>query len=314
MMYDTHVYLGPSLDLKTAKQLFPKANYHPPIQCGDILQLLRLHPKKIIIIDGLYEVVPAVWHKEILIAIQLGIEVWGASSMGALRAAELYQYGMKGYGDVYHDFKTNKLTDDDEVAVLHRGEEENYYSINDAMVNIRATCELAFTQGVLTLLQKNDVIDYCKAQFYPYRSLQGCVKKLGIDHFAVWLDKHGIVDVKKQDAIGVLKHNNNLTISEIANDTTIQSHLTIFIRELISSVDVTPLRVTADWLPTMEKNLQRLHHSMPQQYMLVAELAYFSKKLYTAAVGGESEEDLDALLAYIKKNQLLSPDLIFSRY
>jgi len=78
MMLGIHVYLGPSLDLETAKKILPKAYYHPPVRCGDLISLLRLSPSRIIIIDGLYETVPAVWHKEILLAMELGIEVWGA--------------------------------------------------------------------------------------------------------------------------------------------------------------------------------------------------------------------------------------------
>ena len=41
------------------------------------------------IIDGYFERVPSVWHKEILWAMAEGIHVFGSASMGALRAAEL---------------------------------------------------------------------------------------------------------------------------------------------------------------------------------------------------------------------------------
>ena len=41
------------------------------------------------------------WHKEILFALSEGIDVYGAASMGALRAAELDAFGMRGIGDVY---------------------------------------------------------------------------------------------------------------------------------------------------------------------------------------------------------------------
>ena len=43
----------------------------------------------------------------------------GASSMGALRAAELSQFGMVGIGEVYQAFKLGRLEDDDEVAIVH---------------------------------------------------------------------------------------------------------------------------------------------------------------------------------------------------
>ena len=135
-MSGIHVFLGPSLDREKATQLLPEASYHPPVRCGDLISLLRLSPNKIILIDGFYETVPAAWHKEILLAMELGVAVWGAASIGALRAAELYQFGMQGFGQIYHDFKSGVLLDDDEVAVLHGSEENGFLAINDAMVNI----------------------------------------------------------------------------------------------------------------------------------------------------------------------------------
>ena len=72
-MSGIHVYLGPSLDRETARQLLPEACYHPPVRCGDLISLLRLSPKQIIIIDGFYETVPAAWHKEILLAMEFGL-------------------------------------------------------------------------------------------------------------------------------------------------------------------------------------------------------------------------------------------------
>ncbi|MDA9272245.1 TfuA-like protein [bacterium] len=319
-MHDTHVYLGPSLDIKTATSLLPEAHYHPPIQCGDIIRLLRLDPKKIIIIDGLYEVVPAVWHKEILIAMDLGIEVWGAGSMGALRAAELYQYGMKGFGAIFNDFKSGRLNDDDEVAVLHRGKEEEFSAINDAMVNIRATCELAHAQGVLSAEDKNTLVRHCKNQFYPYRSLNNAMKQLdeissvNKDTFSAWFSAHGLVDIKKQDAMGVLAHNKNKALPIIPKNASISSHLTVFLRELIQYANVTPFEFEADWLPPIEKKLQGLYHTTPGQYMLVAELAYFTRKLFSLKSSTAQAKSTDEALAYIKNHGLFSPESDFANY
>ena len=51
-MFGTHVYLGPSLERDAARQILPEAYYHPPVRCGDLISLLRLSPKKIIIISS----------------------------------------------------------------------------------------------------------------------------------------------------------------------------------------------------------------------------------------------------------------------
>ena len=68
-----------------------------------------------------------------------GIHVYGAASIGALRAAELDVFGMRGIGRIYEDFRDGVLEDDDEVAVLHGPEELGYPPVTEAMVNIRAT-------------------------------------------------------------------------------------------------------------------------------------------------------------------------------
>ena len=69
---------------------------------------------------------PTVWHKEILWAMAQGIHVFGAASIGALRAAELDAFGMRGIGRIYEAFRDGVLEDDDEVAVLHGPEELGY--------------------------------------------------------------------------------------------------------------------------------------------------------------------------------------------
>lgn len=310
-MYDTHVYLGPSLDITTAKEQLPQAHYHPPVKCGDIIRLLRLEPKKIIIIDGLYENVPAVWHKEILLALELNIEVWGAASMGALRAAELNSCGMQGFGQIYQDFKTGKLNDDDEVAVLHQGQHTNFTSINDAMVNIRATCEQAWNEKIISSGEKNKLIHHCKKQFYPYRSLKQAAKLLSLKKFMSWLDTHGIIDIKKADAIAVLKHNKNLSRTTTSQHNTPRSY---FFNELIRYANLTPFDQPATWLPPIEKELQSLHTHLPSHYMLVAELAFFTQKLSRFISKIQTPMNHDALLGHIKQHKLYCPQSDFKTY
>ena len=57
------------------------------------------------LVDAIFGNVPTVWHKEILYAIGRGCVVYGSSSAGALRAAELHAYGMYGIGLCYRLFR-----------------------------------------------------------------------------------------------------------------------------------------------------------------------------------------------------------------
>ena len=117
---------------------------------GSFIGRRSMRPAVIGVIDGYFEVTPTVWHKEILWAMAQGIHVFGAASIGALRAAELDAFGMKGIGRIYEDFRDGVLEDDDEVAVLHGPAELGYPPLTEAMVNIRATLAAAAREGIIS--------------------------------------------------------------------------------------------------------------------------------------------------------------------
>ncbi|HJK01344.1 MAG TPA: TfuA-like protein, partial [Methanocorpusculum sp.] len=82
------VFIGPSLSIDDAKQILPDAEYLPPAKRGDFTDAVRIGVKTIVLIDGVFFQDRAVGHREILTALRTGISVYGASSMGALRASE----------------------------------------------------------------------------------------------------------------------------------------------------------------------------------------------------------------------------------
>lgn len=86
------IYTGLSLPFDEAKEILDSTDdieviYKRPIQRGDLNLALKEHPDIIGIIDGVFHQSSAVGHKEILNVMKNGIEVYGASSMGALRAS-----------------------------------------------------------------------------------------------------------------------------------------------------------------------------------------------------------------------------------
>jgi hypothetical protein len=133
-----YVFVGPTLSAEEARKELD-AVYLPPAAQGDVYRAARERPEAIGLIDGYFERVPAVWHKELLWAMAEGIHVYGSASMGALRAAELAPFGMRGFGATFEAFLHGDLEDDDEVAVMHAPAEEGYRPLSEAMVNIRAT-------------------------------------------------------------------------------------------------------------------------------------------------------------------------------
>ena len=107
------IYLGPSGYKIDNKGLLNGWLAKPPCKQADIMNDIQQYkPKKICIVDGLYKTIPAPWHKELLLALENNVVVDGVGSLGALRAAELDEYGMNGYGWIYNFIKANEPIDD----------------------------------------------------------------------------------------------------------------------------------------------------------------------------------------------------------
>lgn len=202
---NTFVFLGPSLCIEDAREILPNATYMPPIQCGDIVRVLRLEPKALVIIDGVFERVAAVWHKEILLALHRGVTVVGGGSMGALRAAEMSPLGMLGVGRSFEEFSDGTLTDDDEVAIVHTSEGE---ALCDAMVNIRDTATGAQREGLLTADEARAIIEDAKGLFYAERTFEGSAEATlpseRSEAVVAWSRAGGFCDRKREDARRVL--------------------------------------------------------------------------------------------------------------
>lgn len=148
-MTSAYVFTGPTLPPEEARAVLDDAIYLPPVSQGDVYRAALKRPRVIGIIDGYFERVPAVWHKEILWALTQGIHVFGSASMGALRAAELAPFGMEGVAEIFESYRSGELEDDDEVAVVHGPAELGYLAGSEAMVNIRRTLANAEAAGVI---------------------------------------------------------------------------------------------------------------------------------------------------------------------
>ena len=143
------VFAGPSMgspDPAAAQHIA----FRPPARYGDITGAVRSNAAVIGLIDGVFETAAAVWHKEIVYALAAGVSVFGAASIGALRAVELEPFGMIGIGDIFRAYRDGKIEDDDEVAVQHGPAELGFLPLTEAMVNVRATLDAATRAGILS--------------------------------------------------------------------------------------------------------------------------------------------------------------------
>jgi hypothetical protein len=136
----TIIFAGPSihgLDLTP----FNAFEFRPPAAAGDILKAVHDGVEAIGLIDGIFGDTAAVWHKEILYALTKGIAVYGAASMGALRAAECAPFGMTGIGSIFEDYASGMRTSDADVALAHAPQELGFRPITLALVDAEATIE-----------------------------------------------------------------------------------------------------------------------------------------------------------------------------
>jgi hypothetical protein len=205
------VFTGPTLSAAEARRELA-ATYLPPAAEGDVYRAARKGPQVIGIIDGHFERQPAVWHKEVLWAMSRGIHVFGAASMGALRAAELEAFGMEGVGSIFDAYLTGALEDDDEVAVAQAPAELGFRALSDAMVDIRHTLERAVDARVLTTATGKALESIAKAMFYPdrrYARVLQSGREAGLpaaelDSFQAWLPA-GCASLKREDALAMLR-------------------------------------------------------------------------------------------------------------
>jgi len=182
-----------------------------PAAMGSVFRAVEAGYRRIGIIDGHFGNVPSVWHKEVLFALSRGVEVVGAASMGALRAAELHPFGMIGVGRIYRLFRSGALTDDDEVALIHAPEALAFCPLSEAMVNIRFTLRRLRRLGLLTAVDAQDIVQHMKSLHFSARTRE----EIGRHASSIFGSEEGdriangyarqYVDVKRADAHALVR-------------------------------------------------------------------------------------------------------------
>ena len=163
------VFAGPSIH-GVPRELLSDFSVLPPATCGDVARAARSGATTIALIDGRFETTASVWHKELLWALSNGVQLLGSSSMGALRAAEMWPFGMQGVGAIYRLYRRGALVDDDEVALLHGPPETGFAPLTESMINVRMTLRKASRSGIITLDTERQIVQIAKSLFYKDRT------------------------------------------------------------------------------------------------------------------------------------------------
>jgi hypothetical protein len=173
MKLQTTIFAGPSLT-PPAVQLINENGYSlfPPIKRGDLATLLANgFSGRVVIADGVFQQVMSVGHREIMNAIAAGCAVYGVSSMGAIRAFELRDSGMRGFGKVYSLFFEFEDFMDDEVALLFEATPP-YRVMSEPLVHFRECINYLILQGKISQLQGQAVIGKMKECYFGERTLR----------------------------------------------------------------------------------------------------------------------------------------------
>ncbi|WP_328972386.1 TfuA-like protein [Streptomyces sp. NBC_00239] len=179
----------------------------PPIRHGDLFALDLRAGDQVLVVDGVYQHFAPIRHKEILAMLDRGVDVVGTASLGALRAAELAGFGMRGLGHVYAAARSGELVADADVGVLHAGEDDGGRRLTVATVAVRHAAARLVAAGELSPADAAAVERVADDLHFTERSEQALLHYAGDCRAAMTsvlghIHAHG--DVKAQDALAAL--------------------------------------------------------------------------------------------------------------
>jgi TfuA protein len=164
------IFLGPSLSHEKARKIF-QADFRGPAKKGDLLRASGDIDDSTIVclVDALFlQDYPPSPIEVYQLMLNKNIKLYGAASLGALRAVELEKFGMIGMGKIFELYKKGKLTADDEIAVTFVEGEHQLQS--EAMIDIRFNLFLAHRMGIINEITKKTIAKVAKNIYFPYRN------------------------------------------------------------------------------------------------------------------------------------------------
>jgi hypothetical protein len=144
----------------------------PPVKRGDVTRVANLpEPGVLAIVDGYFHLENlSVGHLEIRLALKRQWQVWGLSSMGAIRAAEMHHLGLRGWGAVFERYRDDPNFRDDEVALLHEPGPP-YREATEPLVHMRAGLADLVARGTITAEDETAILDKLMSLWFGDRSL-----------------------------------------------------------------------------------------------------------------------------------------------
>ena len=214
MHYPPVVYAGPSIAPGEIQQYLPGAQLMPPVSRGNLYRDRSLGFSVFVILDGVFSQQLAIPPREVLDVLADGACVLGASSMGAIRAAECWPAGMRGVGSIYRLYRRGSLESDDEVALTFI-EDGGYRIASVPLVNIRFSVSRHLRRGRLAPDQARRIVEAAHNTHYPDRNWRELLQQADIDDSDGALQRSlAACDLKQLDAVRALRRTARLLRDE----------------------------------------------------------------------------------------------------
>ena len=200
------LFAGPSLYGSTIE--LGGIDLRPPAAQGDLLRATFEGASVIGLVDGNFEAVASVWHKEILFALSEGVRVLGAASMGALRAAECAAFGMEAIGEVAAEYCAGRLDDDAAVAQLHGPAELGYLPLTETLVDVAATLDRLMENRAISSFEHRRLEESARCIFFKERTIDAIIAGSGLtdrESQLRQLYRQQHFSIKRQDAEALVR-------------------------------------------------------------------------------------------------------------
>lgn len=213
------VFCGMSVSTLEAAQISPGASIRPPISRGQLYAVREEGAEKILIIDGIFNQRLAISPREIIDVLRDGATIVGASSMGALRAAECWPAGMEGHGTIFRLYRAGLLESDDEVAVASVAELD-FRAVTVPLINVRYTVYRARCIGLLSREEGRKIVAAAKALHFSERRWKRIFSNAKVDTTQIdggkknWFE----IDLKRKDALLTLEKFNHMKFGRARSD------------------------------------------------------------------------------------------------
>jgi hypothetical protein len=194
------VFLGPTAPAAEIMSILPGALIQPPVRRGDLYKYRILKHQMFLILDGLFASTLAISPREVVDVVKDGATVVGASSMGALRAADCFPAGALGIGAIFRLFRRRAISSEDEVAISYR-EDKPFPPLTEPLINIRIALRHAIKRGLIEVKVGDRILSAAESARFSNRTWRKAFLSAGHTPPTEVQEYLATVDAKRADGV-----------------------------------------------------------------------------------------------------------------